>query len=220
MSVNEKVQTHGYALLPSFMPSISTLEAAAALGAIEQVDGLRLVQELTPKRLEVSRPNTYSGNFGRGEFPLHTDLAHWSAPPRYLMLRCVVGSSTVSTRITDGDVLIQTVGAVELGRCLVQPRRPLGGSLHLLPLLEHRPFGHRSVLRWDSLYLQPANPFGTTVCEKVASWISSVAPTEHILLNRGDSLIIDNWRMLHGRSSALHPASAREIHRIYLSTIL
>lgn len=194
-------------------------EVAAKLGVVEQVDGLRLVQELVPKHMGASTPNTYSGNFGYGAFPLHTDLAHWSCPPRYLVLRCVVGNPAISTRVLDGDVLVERIGASALGRCLVRPRRPLAGGLHLLHVLEHRELGPRFLLRWDSLYLQPANAFANATFERVKDGLSTVRPTEHTLVNRGDTLVIDNWRMLHGRAPVSATSSSREVHRIYLRMV-
>jgi len=82
-SAVEEIATSGFALIRNFAPGCGTLNAAQRLGEIDCVDGLEPVQTLVPRTLEESPPNTYSGNFGTSEFPLHTDLAHWATPPRY-----------------------------------------------------------------------------------------------------------------------------------------
>lgn len=39
------------------------------------------------------------------------------------------------------------------------------------------------------------------------------------LLNPGDTLIVDNWRFLHGRSSVQADDAGRCIERVYLSEL-
>jgi L-asparagine oxygenase len=78
------------------------------------------VHQLTPKRVEDAPANTYSGNYGLGPFPVHTDLAHWYVPPRYFLLRCVVGSDDVPTVLVDGARLIAKLGVSTLSRALMR----------------------------------------------------------------------------------------------------
>src|ERR1035437_5471538 len=99
----ELVAAEGYAFLPQFRPDLPTTMALGLLGQIDFVEGIRAVQTLTPLRVTDSTPNTYSGNFGTGEFPLHTDLAHWVIPPRYIALRCISGTASVGTMLLDGS---------------------------------------------------------------------------------------------------------------------
>src|SRR5216684_7723876 len=96
---------NGFALRRELTPTRSTMEVATALGRVVDVrqvlpaSGIPTVQSLRPRDSnEVSR-NQYSGHYGLGEFPLHSDLAHWTIPPRYFLLRCIVGGDDVFTRI-------------------------------------------------------------------------------------------------------------------------
>ena len=159
MTPSELVERQGYAFLPRFCPSTAPHDAAATLGVTEQVEGLRLVQELSPTEQTATTPNTYSGNFGLSAFPLHPDLAHWARPPRYLMLRCAIGDPTAETRIVDGWQLVAAIGSITLARCLARPRRPLRGALQLLPVWQASSKGHEHLVRWDSIYLQPVNEY-------------------------------------------------------------
>jgi hypothetical protein len=219
MSPKQLVDQQGFALLPSFFPEIEAAAAAAKLGIPEEVNGLRLVQELLPTTPDLSTPNTYSGNFGLDAFPLHTDLAHWASPPRYLMLRCAQGDAEARTHIVDGRLIVSTLGSSLLARCLVRPRRPMNGSFQLLPIWQTSSEPSQQRLRWDSVYLKPANEYAQTVFRRIEDCLSRIQSIDHVLLNKGDTLLLDNWRLLHGRSPVQNPASPRKILRLYLSSL-
>lgn len=74
-------------------------------------------------------------------------------------------------------------------------------------------------IRWDSIFLRPANKhaedFYTWMAQKKWSGIEK----NYTLLNKGDSLIIDNWKVLHSRSSVSEEDKSRIIERVYLSEI-
>ena len=219
MTPTQLVELRGYAFLPSFHPTWNASAAAAALGAPEQVDGLRLVQELVPAKRNLTAPNTYSGNFGLDSFPLHTDLAHWARPPRYLMLRCAVGDPDIDTKVIDGLSLVESIGSTRLARCLARPRRPMKGALQLLPIWQRTTETHGEVLRWDSVYLQPTNEYAQAIFHQITGWLAITQPKTHVLQHAGDTLLLDNWRVLHGRSDVSISTSSRKIHRLYLSSL-
>lgn len=220
MFPKQLVEQQGYALLPSFFPDLEPIDAAGLLGVPERVDGLRLVQELLPTMPNLATPNTYSGNFGLGAFPLHTDLAHWAKPPRYLMLRCARGDADAQTKIVDGRLIVSALGSSVLERCLVRPRRPMKGAFHLLPIWQHSSMPEKQIIRWDSIYLKPVNKHGETVFHAIEDCLSRIPLVAKVLLNKGDTLVLDNWRLLHGRSPVRNPASMRMIHRLYLSSLI
>lgn len=215
----EGLASSGFSVIRGFAPHAASIDAARRLGDVDSVEGLDPVQTLIPHPVHESSPNTYSGNFGRSNFPLHTDLAHWARPPRYLALRCIRGAPQVATLLLDGQALVASVGADALRRALVQPRRPMRNGKQLLRLLERFVDSSRSLLRWDSLYLRPASNMAASVCEGVHDFLSRVQPVEVTLIEPGDTLIIDNWRCLHGRSSATEDAGARRIDRVYVKEL-
>src|ERR1700720_1820892 len=71
-------------------PSDELLDLIAPLGKIV-VDPRNPspIREIQPQTLEDATPNTLSSRFGLGQFPFHTDTAHWKIPARYLVLYCV-----------------------------------------------------------------------------------------------------------------------------------
>lgn len=216
---NDALRKDGYAFLHDFMPDASSFHAFAQIGKIDKVEGMCEIQTLTPKIISESLPNTYSGNFGTTDFPLHSDLAHWSSPPRFLTLRCIKGSIEVPTRVLPSHELISIIGENLLRRTLAQPRRPLNNRNHVLQLLEKPTSSEHPLLRWDGIYLLPYNSLSIRVFETVKRTIQDLRPIEFFLTKPGETLIIDNWRCLHGRSNTPPSAQDRKIDRAYFSEI-
>jgi L-asparagine oxygenase len=170
---------------------------------------------LIPRASET--PNTYSGIYGLERFPFHTDLAHWRLPPRYLLLRCLKGYDDVSTLLVDGEALIEEVTVNILSRAIVKPRRPRAGTFPFLRLCESDDAGYR--LRWDEMFLKPASPVGEVADQRVRAYLACCAPLYIALARPGDTLLIDNWRMLHARSPVPVGREDRRIERIYLGRL-
>ena len=101
ISIGNEVRNVGYVHLSAYEPGKSTEEVLYSLGTPLSLGTGSPVHQLTPKPKERSTPNTYSGIFGYSQFPLHTDLAHWRLPPRFMVLRCIRGFSAVSTLLDD-----------------------------------------------------------------------------------------------------------------------
>ena len=216
--ISTKLEVDGFATIGRRSPEISGIAAFSGLGAVVRLPGVAEVQVLSPRHKNQTPPNTYSGNFGLQAFPLHTDLAHWFIPPRFFALRCVVGSRQVSTSLVDVKDLMSEVGRQNLTRALVRPRRPLKRSRPLLRLLSRRPDGSE-LFRWDSLFVVPATIESQGTCEAVRDGLASIEPREIWLENPGDTLIIDNWRMLHGRSSVSTEDETRRVERAYFGAL-
>lgn len=213
--VRTLVEEQGYAVLPRLTSSLSSAEVAAGLGEPVTPWPGGMVQRLIPRA--VASPNTYSGNFALGSFPFHTDLAHWLHPPRYLMLRCITGYADVPTLILDGRKLRDVVQEGTLRRAIVRPRRPQAGQLRLLRLLEDQDEGE--VFRWDGIFLVPASRVGIVAFAKVKSYITEASPMPVALAAKGDTLIVDNWRMLHARPSIPANRKRRCLERVYLRSL-
>ena len=224
-TIAERVHMYGYVLLPMWRQEESTMSVGESIGSVAKLETLLpyenipTVQTLVPRNKSESRKNLYNGTYGLSEFPLHTDLAHWMQSPRYFMLRCKSGSSRVSTRLLASSKVVSIVGEEKLNRALVRPRRSgRNGGLILLPLLSRVEGVH--YFRWDSLFLVPMNETARLVAEVVSMINSSKSELISIsLVEFGDTLIVDNWRFLHGRSKVLPGEMERKLERIYLLEI-
>lgn len=189
------------------------IEVANELGKVCQVVSIPLVQTLTPRKRDNESKSTYSGNFGLDQFPMHTDLAHWHIPFRYLLLRCVMPADNVATKIVDSKIVLAGERKSDISRAHFKPRRLLENKSNLLKLYQN------GVFRWDSLFIVPANKLGEILKQKVEAKLQSLKPNEIFFENPGDCLLLDNWRVLHGRSSVPKTALHRKIERVYLSEI-
>lgn len=211
----DHLHTEGFVDLGTIGIGISTGELAAQLGTVENIDGIAAVQTLTPKQADESTPNTYSGQYGLGVFPLHTDLAHWYLPPRYFLLRCIVPSRAVFTSIVHKRDAISTLPRSCVRRAMFTRRRKLGEHLSLLR------FEQGDLIRWDSKFLVPANDEARNVSDHIEAVNQNRNFGTQILLREvGQSVIIDNWNTLHARSAIEPGAARRVIERVYLGELI
>lgn len=219
--ITEVLRRRGYVLLPRHRPTDTGEAVVADLGEGAHFCLGRPVHRIVVRDRQESPPNTYSGRYGHEAFPWHTDLAHWPLPPRFLVLRCVRGAPGVATRLLDGWDVVNAVGTATLFRALVRPRRPIGGRIPLLRLLSRPtwPTAEPCIIRWDEVYIRPASEAGAQGIARFSEALASCNPTETSLSETGDTLILDNWRILHSRSSIPDGASGRIIERGYLKTI-
>lgn len=211
-SLKEDVARHGYAFVRDYCTGVDTLAVANALGQTLEPWKGGTVQDLVPR--STATPNTYSGVYGLGRFPFHTDLAHWRIPPRYLLLRCVTGYADVPTLLLDGKSIFDTVTLDILTRAIFKPRRPRSGALALLRLCEPTDDGY--CFRWDELFLKSASKIGDLASQRVREQIDKCDPLKITLAQADDILLIDNWRMLHARSPIPFEREDRKIQRVYL----
>lgn len=211
------VAEHGYAFKERWQPDVSAEAIAAAVGQTLSLSGVAAIHNLQVKAK--TKPNKYSGIYGLGVFPLHTDLAHVRTPPRYLMLRCVRGYGTVSTDLVDGFALVGRIGRSVLSNALVKPRRPLNGSTPLYSLYRPPTPVRHAILRWDEVFIVPASPAGVRGFAAIAKELGPIPRISISLQFPGDTLWIDNWRMLHGRSAVSADQSDRIIQRAYFGEL-
>lgn len=137
VDIIQEVNATGYAVIPCLAPRLSTEDVALKLGSIMDVSAILprvpKVQSLRPRKPRSELMSQYSGTYGIGEFPLHSDLAHWHVPPRYLLLRCKVGAGDVETTLLPDSAVVSAVGERILGRAIVVPRRKRKGQTAYAP---------------------------------------------------------------------------------------
>jgi L-asparagine oxygenase len=200
MSISCQVEKTGWVFLPKLKPSMPHADIVDELGRAVCLGEGDAVHYLTPTVREDAPDNTFSGNYGTGAFPFHTDLAILKSPPRYLFLRCEVGSEDVGTLLIEGFPVESKSERSLLDRSSVRPRRRTREGRPLLKLVEQVRGTRR--IRWDPLYLEPAGPSAKKLVTELRSRLKAADPTRIVLVEPGDTLIVDNWRMLHAREPA------------------
>jgi hypothetical protein len=216
-AIIRRVQDYGFAFAPRVAPHLDTAQFAALLGTSEILDGLDPVQSLTPKPIEATTPNVYSGQFGLGPFPFHTDLAHWSLPPRFVLLCCRRGDARVFTGVLPWSRVLRHLPSDAERRARFRPRRALHGRVHLLPFRQR--VGDRTLWRWDSVFLEADNPDAAAIANSLTELDMTSVAERVVLRDPGDVLVIDNWRTLHSRGAVPAEGSDRMVERAYLREI-
>lgn len=164
------------------------------------------IDRLSPKRPEQARAGTMSACFGLGAFPLHTDRAHWPIPPRFLLLRSVGAETDRPTTLYD---VLRLRARATFWRDLRRARWMIGGRQGFLcPLLSE---GH--AFRYDPLCMHPHDALAVGVEDELRRCLESEAP-EHFMWTEGRVLIIDNWRVLHGRGTSAREDFGRILERV------
>jgi hypothetical protein len=135
------------------------------------------------------------------------------------MLRCKFGVKDVETTLVPYSVISSAVSERTLKQALVVPRRK-SKTQTICPLSTFFEHAGDWGFRWDFLFLSPLNEAARLTSEAIASLKWSCDDTISLnLLEPGDTLVIDNWRMLHGRSAVPDGSMNRVIERIYLSEL-
>lgn len=219
----KQLHAQGWSFLRKWQPELNTEECATCIGKIFDIEKrlseikIGNVQTLIPKKRSKSLRNQYSGVYGLSEFPIHTDLAHWEVPPRYILLRCVKGNPRVYTRIVNYKIIANIVGRDILRQALVVPRRKHHRHIVTVLPVEFR-INCEIGIRWDFLFLNPVNMYAKQLSDELSRAKNHIGINVS-LSDPGDTLIIDNWKVLHGRSSVPSDALSRKIERVYLENL-
>lgn len=153
-----------------------------------------LEEIVRPRAILDAHPRSLSRRYGLDMLPLHTELSHRPRPCRHLLLGCIeCGSPSTASILLDWHTLVLTpedLHLLESTPVLVRSGRNSFYSTILPP--------NRTFLRYDPGCLEAVNDQGQKALRLVQNRISNVLPKEHHW-SPDDILIIDNWRILHGR---------------------
>ena len=103
--------------------------------------------------------------------------------------------------------------ALVLKRSLFRPRRRLDGRLSILRLQQ------KELYRWDTLFIRSMNKAAIELQSRIEDRLVTMPRYKVSLENRGDCILVDNWKMIHGRSSVPFTEVGRKIERVYLSEL-
>ena len=212
-----------FSFCPRLDSQLTTAQIAGELGSIVDVSNLLpesdipVVQTLVPHETNEVGRNRYSGNYGLGEFPLHSDLAHWAVPPRYFILRCIFGTEDVLTHLLSWVPILDRIGAPSLRRAVFTVRKKREGHSRLVRAMSA--CDGLDVMRWDPLFLRPLNAAAQEVTLAITNSNWDGKMHKILLQDPGDTLLVDNWRSLHGRAAVQNISRQRQIERIYLTEV-
>lgn len=171
--------------------------------------GVRVCQMLRPTSTNFAKPRSLSGTYGLGEFPLHTDTAHWLTPCRYIVLACwAPGDGHRTTSLLDVKLLPMSHSERVL-LCSAPIRVTNGRNSFFSTILSNR----RAFVRYDTGCMTPVMADGARAL-RVLAMIRWSEHVEEIRWTPGLVAVIDNWRVLHGRRASDCPDSERALLRV------
>lgn len=133
------------------------------------------------------------------------------------MLRCLHPAEKVLTCLMHRKVITDQLESNIVRRALFMPRRKVGGRYSLLSLVQD--FEGEQILRWDGLFIKPENKEAQIVAGMMKALRCSDADQHVIFRHPGDTLILNNWVMLHGRSAVPLSETSRLLERVYFSEV-
>lgn len=166
---------------------------------------------LVPRSADRLSTTSLSAVHGEGAFPLHTDGAHIAQPDRWIVLYCAADEQNRPT-------LLQHWREIET---LVSQRELLAREVFYF-CNGRRSFADtiscptREFVRFDQNCMAPATTRANRLLRDVDYLLQTQSPTE-ISWYVGNAIVIDNWRILHGRGRA-NSDGARILFRQTLST--
>jgi hypothetical protein len=200
-------------------PDTSVLEVGAMLGApVPSRRGGPLVDELRPTHSSNARHRSLSATHGLGAFPLHTDAAYMKVPPRFLLL-AYQGESRSSRATVVLDFMALPFSRDERTTLLDDVWRVDGGptTRFLASVLSDRITRRTKLVRFDEGCMAPASTAFLGSQRLVQRLLLDSKP-QRIAWTPGRILVLDNWRVLHGRAPSTHDDSgARVLERVLVS---
>ena len=189
-----------------------TLMLAEELGTPIRGRLPQVVEALVPKVPEEAHPASLSRKFGLDAFPFHADSSHWTVPARFVILSCVsLGKCMVPTLLVYRDTVLNTDDKRTLARSAVFLVKDGRNSFYSSILGMGRDF-----IRYDPGCMEPQTLDAVEALrlfshERVSPFVQKVD------WKPGDSIVIDNWRMLHARAAVSTNSSKRLLLRCLVS---
>jgi len=183
-------------------------QVAEQLGRLVPGRNQALVEEVIPRSGASAYSSSLSSKFGLRRLPLHTDTAYWPTPCRFLVLACSGEENPVTPTVLL-DSRTAALSASELSACRSSPFLISNGrnSFYGCITAPNRPY-----LRVDPGCMLPMSPDA-----EMALALYSAAHNDHLLYRhhwqQGEILLIDNWRVLHGREDVRGAPNTRILLR-------
>jgi len=166
-------------------------------------------ETLTPRTRAQSHARSQSASHGLGALPVHVELSHRLVPCRYVVLGCMdPGRPTCATTTVEWRSAGFTPDETRLLKAAPLLIRNGRASFYSTALPADGRF-----LRWDAECVEPVDARGREAVEVLMRRLSSLTAERH-LLEAGEILVIDNWRLLHGREAARVDSGRRLMRRL------
>jgi len=217
MTQNEinNLNENGFVELESGSSDNELIDIATKVGKIVPHPNGEMVFILTPKDENTAFKGTFSYDHGFGEFPLHTDTAFLKRPVRYLLLH-MVDKSPCDTTIIPVKKVLENLSEYEMD---VLKRAIYIVKTHKEQFYTSISFKEGSIegFKYDPSCIFPFNKSAKEIEPKLKRIISEINLLD-IKWTGNKTIILDNWKNLHGRK-AVGNNYERKLKRIYINLL-
>ena len=217
----------GVAYLSGIEPGEQLRELASGLGVcIEPGVGMPggmhdghsyLVRPRNDGGGEVDRHGNVILSTTRLEFPLHTDAYNSPEPPRYVLLQRVDRTNDATeSYVSDAWAALDNLTQKAVSTLLTAAFPSAVGERPLLETVSGARrirFNEREVENWAASSGANIPPTAASAMRALADSLTAGQLT--FVIEPGDCLVLDNWRVCHGRG-AIPPDSKRTLERIWI----
>lgn len=189
-------------------PADEVRAVAQELGEIVAGRARQTVERIVPHTPSSAFAGSLSSKYGLEPLPLHTDTAHWPTPCRYLVMACAaVGPVSTPTTLLDGQLVkLSEVEATACDRAVFLVRN---GRHSFYGSIKRR---DRAFVRVDPGCMSPLSSDGELAIRAFGAERHESALYRHEW-KVGEILVIDNWRVLHGRGDGAGTEPGRVLLR-------
>lgn len=202
---NLRVEARGEDDMVSALRSVGGLLGAPARGRARSVEEI-----LRPLGRSDAHPRSLSAIYGTGRLPFHVELGHRRQPCRYLLLGCIdPGEPASATLLVDWNRIgleERDFALLENAPILVRTGRR---SFYSTILPKGRDF-----LRFDPGCMEAIDRRGAEAMRLMEDRLAA-ARAERQDWRTGDMLLVDNWRILHGREPS-NAGNGRRLARVLI----
>jgi alpha-ketoglutarate-dependent taurine dioxygenase len=208
-----ELQGQGWTVVRGVTSQTKLMDLARAIGRPKPSPTGELIKLLTPRPAAESRIRTLSAEYGEGEFPLHTDTAFWPLPSRYLIFRAV-GDLRRPTVILSFSKLLQELGTEfrNLAERSIWSSKTPERAFYCSMTFK---VGDERCWRYDSQCMFPVNTAAVQVAQVLRSRMPAIRKGD-LDWSEGIALVLDNWKILHGRGPMPVGEKYRILERIYV----
>jgi len=207
----KRLKRDGWAEIGSYTGSMRLLVSELGKSLKEDFDMEKSV--LTPKSESGNFKITLSGSFGFDSFPYHTDGAQYQIPPRYIILKSLGnGESKAATLLVDPiSIFKDHKKSFTVNDDVYWVKG--GKNSFYTTLLNKTIISGLFIFRYNPVVMKKLN-LGSK--ENFSDQLGLLKP-RRVLWKKNKTLIIDNWRLLHGREKVNNDeVKIRKLERTYL----
>lgn len=209
-----ELEKSGWASIRGVVNDNQLLELAHEMGAPVMLSDGSFIKRLKPRQRLHAAPGTFGALYGKGPYPLHTDTAHWPTPSRILVMRVTGDLRRSTTLLPFATLLAQADGAEreDIERSVWYSGAKSRRFCCSMRFKKADQIG----FRYDPLCMAPANPAALRAKSFLENRLQKNSVCE-FRWTKDATLVIANWKLLHGRGIQPLHESDRELHRIYVN---